>query len=139
MALAPMANVTDAVSVGRWIEQISKNRYNLIIMKKFKNTLQKGSVRYIVFKDRGKWYAVALEFNIVEAGEDPREVLVSLFEAIQGYVKSARKIKARPHILNQFPDSEYQLLWDALKAGRGREAERIPQVYAFGEKTLAYA
>ncbi len=104
---------------------------------KFRNTLQKGSVRYIVFKERNKWYAVGLEFNIVESGDDPREVLLSLFEAIQGYVKSALKVKAMPYILNQKAEKEYENLWNALK-GRKRISvdRRIPAVYTFGERAL---
>lgn len=105
---------------------------------KYKNTLQKGSVRYIVFKERDKWYAVALEFNIVEAGGDPREVLFSLFEAIQGYIKSAQKIKARPHIFNQRADKEYEDLWDALQQKKRGTLERpLPPVFSFGERALA--
>lgn len=106
---------------------------------KYKNTLKGGLVRYIVFKEGGKWYAVALEFNIVEEGDDPREVLLFLFEAIQGYVKSAIKIKARPQILNQKADKEYEDLWDILQEKKsGRVAEKnIPPVFTFGEKALA--
>ena len=105
---------------------------------KYKNTLQKGGVRYIVFKERSKWYAVALEFNIVEAGDDPREVLLSLFEAIRGYVKSARKIKARPHILNQKTDAEYESLWIKFQEKKGAPLSKyLPPVYTFGERPLA--
>ena len=107
---------------------------------KFKNTLQKGSVRYIVFKENNKWYAVGLEFNIVEAGDDPREVLLLLFEAIQGYVKSALKIKARPSILNQKADKEYENLWDILQRKKTSTPKEIPfNVYAFRERALAVA
>ncbi len=104
-----------------------------------KNTLQKGSVRYIVFKEAGVWYAVALEFNIVESGEDPREVLNLLFEAIQGYVESARKIKARPHILNQKPDPEYADLWNRLQGGKMNLSSRSTPIYTFGERSLVSA
>ena len=105
---------------------------------KYKNTLQKGRVRYIVFKERSKWYAVALEFNIVEAGDDPREVLLSLFEAIRGYVKSAQKIKARLHILNQKTDTEYENLWNKLQEKKGVPLSKyLPPVYTFGERHLA--
>ena len=83
--------------------------------KKFKNTLQNGSVRFIIFKEEGAWYGVALEFNIVEQGDDPQEVLFLLFEAMAGYVESAKKAKARPHILNQTPDPEYEKLWNTLE------------------------
>ena len=81
---------------------------------KCKNTLQKGSVRYIVFRDGNTWYGAALEFNIVEAGDTPQEAILLLFEAIQGYVESVRKIKARPYILNQKPDREYEEMWQSF-------------------------
>ncbi|MBI3305330.1 hypothetical protein HYZ80_03350 [Candidatus Parcubacteria bacterium] len=81
---------------------------------KYKNTLKRGEVRYIVFKDGDSWYAVGLEFNIVEAGGTPEEALLLLFEAIAGYVEAARKTKARPIILNQTPDPEYERMWEHL-------------------------
>lgn len=107
-------------------------------MQTFKNTAQKGSVRYIVFKEKGTWYAVGLEFNIVESGEDPQVVLMSLFEAISGYVEAFRKIKgARPYTLNQKTDKEYEQLWSRLKS---KTPIKSPySVYTYGEKELAYA
>lgn len=80
---------------------------------KCKNTLQKGSVRYIVFREGKTWYGAGLEFNIVESGDTPQEAMLLLFEAIRGYVESARKIKARPYILNQNPDAEYERMWES--------------------------
>lgn len=78
---------------------------------KHKNTLQKGSVRILVFREGDAWYAAGLEFNIVEAGTTPQEAMLLALEAVQGYVESAKKIKARPHILNQVVDSEYETRW----------------------------
>jgi hypothetical protein len=106
---------------------------------KYKNNLKNGSVRYIVFKEANKWYAVGLEFNIVEEGDDPSEVLLFLFEAIRGYVNSAIKIKARPQILNQKADKEYEDLWDILQEKkRSSVAEKsIPPIFTFGERALA--
>jgi hypothetical protein len=81
------------------------------------NTPQKGSVRYIVFKDDGVWYAVGLEFNIVESGDDPRVVLNNLFDAMEGYVESFSKVKgSRLAPLNQKPDAEYEKLWAIVNA-----------------------
>lgn len=106
----------------------------------FKNTLQRGSVRYIVFKEDAMWYAVGLEFNIVESGDDPREALLSLFEAMSGYVKTASKIKARPHALNQKADKEYEKLWGRLVADKKSPTRtKMPPVFAFGERQLAVA
>lgn len=79
------------------------------------NTPQKGQVRYIVFKDGIAWYAVALEFNIVESADNPRIALMNLFDAIQGYVESSKKVKgARVSPLNQQADKEYENLWSII-------------------------
>ncbi len=72
-----------------------------------KNTLEKGSVRYVVFKENNVWYAVGLEFNIVESGDTPQESLLLLFEALIGYIEAARKIKFK-NVLNQEIDPEYE-------------------------------
>ena len=46
------------------------------------NTPQKGKFRHIDFKDGDTWYAVALEFNIVEASDDPKLAFMSLLQAV---------------------------------------------------------
>ena len=81
------------------------------------NTLEKGQVRYIVFKDKGIWYATGLEFNIVESGDDPRIAMNNLFDAMVGYVESCRKVRgARFAPLNQSTDPEYEKLWKLLNS-----------------------
>lgn len=90
-----------------------------------KNTLQKGSVRYIVFHENEKWYAVGLEFNVVEVGDSPQEATLLLYEALAGYVEAARKIKARPAILNQKSDPEYEEMWDGSQKQNSKKAEKI--------------
>jgi len=95
------------------------------------NTPQKGSVRYIVFKDADTWYAVGLEFNIVESGDDPRIALNNLFDAMQGYVESCRKVKGiRVSPLNQKADPEYEKLWSTVNS---EKKVRSPfQISTFG-------
>lgn len=105
-------------------------------MKKYKNTVNEGSVRYIIFKESSTWYGVALEFNIVEEGDDKLAVMASLFQAIQGYVKTAQRLKMRPMPLNQTPDKEYQELWDKLKAEKNGKAASLENVYTFGNLSL---
>lgn len=101
----------------------------------FKNTLQKGSVRTMIFKEGDTWVGVALDFNIVETGDDPREVFIMLDEAIRGYVISAQKAKLRPHVLNQIPDKEYLALWD--KITMGKKIPSMIHMHSFGERNLA--
>lgn len=94
------------------------------------NTPQKGSVRYIVFKDDGIWYAVGLEFNIVESGDNPRAVLNNLFDAIEGYVASISKIKgSRMAPLNQKPDTEYEKLWSLANSKKPVKSPYIINSY----------
>jgi hypothetical protein len=74
------------------------------------STLYKGVVRYIVFKDKSIWYAAGLEFNIVESGADIRIALNNLFDALQGYIESAQKMKGS-RVLAQTTDPEYEKMW----------------------------
>ena len=104
---------------------------DILSVMKLKNTLQKGSVRYFVFEEGGVWYAAGLEFNIVEEGSTPQEALILLFEALHGYVESAKKIKARPNILNQKTDPEYEAMW----TNRHTEKEKH-KLFTFGELNL---
>lgn len=102
---------------------------------KYKNTLKSGKVRYIIFREDDTWYGVALEFNIVEEGDNPRQVMESLFDAIKGYVETAQKLKMRPMPLNQKPDEEYQKLWDKLE--KTKEKPAMPEnIYNFGYNSI---
>lgn len=87
-------------------------------MSKFANTPHKGTFRHIVFKDGDTWYAVALEFNIVESSDEPRLAFFNLLQAVDGYINSMKKIKGARNFsaLNQTPDPEYTKLWDNLHA-----------------------
>ena len=98
---------------------------------KSKNTLKKGSVRFIIFKEDDTWYGVALELNIVEEGDNPVEVMASLFQAVQGYVETARKLKMRPIPLNQKPDKEYEELWNNLEKSKIKK-DKPKEIYSFG-------
>ncbi len=103
---------------------------------KFKNTLQRGSIRYLIFQEEDTWYGVCLEFNIVESGSTREEAWLLLHEAIQGYVEAARKVKMRPHILNQKTDSEYEMIWSKRKESPVSNG-RATRLYEFGEVLLS--
>ncbi len=79
------------------------------------NNIKKGTVRCIVFKDGDTWYAVGLEFNIVESSDDYMVALANLDNALRGYIESQKKIKgSRLAPLNQKADKEYEDLWKNL-------------------------
>ena len=109
---------------------------------KYKNSLKKGVVRFIIFKENDTWYGVALEFNIVEEGDNPQLVMFSLFEAIRGYVKTAQTYKLRPMTLNQITDKEYEEMWRKLKEREECSKEKTlspidnKEIFTFGCQPL---
>jgi predicted RNase H-like HicB family nuclease len=78
----------------------------------FLNTPHTGSVRNIIFREGNEWFGVALEFNIVETGDSPQEVMVLLDSAIKGYVEAADRANLSIGVLNQAVDPEYEALWN---------------------------
>lgn len=81
------------------------------------NTTKKGKFRHIVFRDGDTWYAVALEFNIVESADDPRIAYFSLLQAVDGYLRSLKKVKGtRFGPLNQETNLEYETMWANLNS-----------------------
>jgi len=83
------------------------------------NSPLKGKFRHIVFKDGDTWYAVALEFNIVESSDDPKLAFFNLLQAVDGYIESAKKIKgSRFQSLNQITDLDYESMWKNLHSAK---------------------
>jgi len=110
-------------------------------MKSSKNTLQKGSVRYVIFKEKDTFFGVALEFNVVVEGASQIEAIVLLNEAVRGYLESARKFKLRPQVLNQVVDAEYEKMWKEIQCGKKPVAQstKSPYVLSSGQLNLAFA
>jgi accessory colonization factor AcfC len=103
-------------------------------MINFKNTLQKGSFRRIIFKEGDIWYAVALELNIVVSASDSRVAMFELFEAVDGYIDSVKKSNSRPFALNQVPEKDYEDMWSDLNSG---ELVKSPfTVFDFGVTSI---
>lgn len=100
----------------------------------FLNTRHSGSVRSVIFEEGGVWFGAALEFNIVETGDSPQEVMVLLDNAIKGFVESADKAKLSIGVLNQEVDPEYETLWN-----QGRSALEMAgkRVYSVSSQPLA--
>ncbi|MDO8518016.1 MAG: hypothetical protein Q7S26_01850 [bacterium] len=75
------------------------------------NTLRSGRYRWMVYKEGDTWVGVALEFNIVVTGSDPKVVEIELQEGVLGYLESARKVKGFrtqqvESVLNQETDED---------------------------------
>lgn len=106
------------------------------------NTTQKGAFRWIVFKKRGEWIATALEFNIVQVGDDPNVVFFEMQEAARGYIEATQKLKGfRPQVVNpvfnQKPDEEYERLWNEARNSEESRHSLPENVFDFGVRNLA--
>ena len=98
------------------------------------NTLQKGKFRHIVFRDGDSWYAVALEFNIVESSDDPKLAYFNLLQAVSGYVASLKKIKgSRLHPLNQKADPQYEKLWSVITSSKPIKSPYEVNMFGFAK------
>jgi hypothetical protein len=82
------------------------------------NSVKNGSYRWMIYKEGDTWIGVALEFNIVVTGNDPKIAEIELEEAVIGYLESAKKLNDgfRPQqinsLLNQEADKEYEDKWN---------------------------
>lgn len=102
------------------------------------NTPSKGKFRHIVFKDGDTWYAVALEFNIVESSDDAKLAFFNLLQAVSGYIQSAKKIKgSRFQSLNQISDSEYEDMWKNLHSPKPVKSPYQIGMYGFSSLSNA--
>ncbi len=106
------------------------------------NTPQKGRYRWIVFRKGNEWLAAALEFNIVQVGDDPDVVYLEMQEAAKGYIEAAQKLKGfRPQViepvLNQMSDGEYGRLWDEAQNAQQSLRPFPENVFDFGTRNLA--
>lgn len=93
-----------------------------------KNTLRSGSVRIIIFKDKKDWVGAVLELNIVETGDDPKTLMLSLEEAIQGYVYVIAKECLDERLLNQKPNPKYEKMWNDFTLRR--HSKSVPSIYS---------
>lgn len=100
----------------------------------FKNTLRNGQVRNVIFREGNSFFGAALEFNIVEQGDSPQEVMLLLDDALKGYVESAQKNKLSISVLNQAIDPEHEALWNAGQKGSRKGNQHI---YSTSSQSIA--
>jgi hypothetical protein len=99
----------------------------------------------MISKEETHWIGVALEFNIVVTGEDPKIVDIELQEAVLGYLESAKKVTGFrtnqiESLLNQKADEEYENKWNqATQTTQTKQSIPSPfsDIYKAGISNLA--
>ncbi|MDO8659461.1 MAG: hypothetical protein Q7K54_02560 [Candidatus Parcubacteria bacterium] len=74
-----------------------------------KNTKDKGTVEFLVYKEGKTFVGVCLTFDIVEEGNNPEKLMESIQEAAQGHLKVVRTQNMSDDLLNRHAPKEY---WD---------------------------
>ncbi len=74
-----------------------------------KNTKEKGTIEFLVYKEGKTFIGVCLTFDIIEEGSNPEKLMESIQEAAQGHLKVVRAENMSDDLLNRYAPKEY---WD---------------------------
>jgi len=74
-----------------------------------KNTKDRGTMEFLVYKEGKTFVGVCLTFDIVEEGNNPEKLMESIQEAAQGHLKVVREANMSDDLLNRHAPKEY---WD---------------------------
>ena len=69
------------------------------------------AVRILIFEERGAWFGVALEMNLVVEAKTQARAYKRLIDAINGYVAALKQEHLSYDLLRGTPDKEYEKLW----------------------------
>lgn len=81
-------------------------------MQAFWNTKEQGSLRFLVYKDGDEFCGVCLEFNLIEYGDNPDELLESLKEGAESLIKGVAEHNLSEEALNDPADIKYWLMFE---------------------------
>lgn len=109
-----------------------------------KNTLQKGKVRWVIYRENKQWYGYCLEFGVSVFGDTPGDVHRELSSACKGFVDSLRNANKKGEmsksdvesLLNQKAPALYEQLWARVESKR-RSVKSPIQVHERGELVIA--
>ncbi|MBI2475900.1 MAG: hypothetical protein HYV67_01510 [Candidatus Taylorbacteria bacterium] len=71
------------------------------------NTKQRGLIEYLVYKEGNLYVGVCLTFDIVEEGNDPDKLMLSIQEAAKLHLKVVRDRKMSDELLNRHTEEKY--------------------------------
>lgn len=72
-----------------------------------KNTKERGTIEYLVYKEGDTFVGVCLSFDIVEEGINPIELMNSIKEAAYLHLDTVIKEKLSDDLLNRYAPEEY--------------------------------
>lgn len=98
-----------------------------------KNTKEKGTIQFLVYKSGKSYVGVCLTFDIVEEGSNPKELTQSIIEAAKLHLETVIKHDLSDDLLNRPAPKEY---WDKFYATL-REIESQKNKYTGGSSIIS--
>lgn len=95
---------------------------------KFNNTYNSGTVSYLFLKEKGKFVAVCLEFDLETEGKTFKETQEKIEDLTQGWWANVVENKLSEELLNKSAPKKYWKLYETIKnkiEKRGRITARI--------------
>src|SRR3989338_6791081 len=74
-----------------------------------KNTKDRGTMEFLVYKEGKTFVGVCLTFDIVEEGDNAEKLMESIQEAALGHLEAVRGLNFPDALLNRYAPKEY---WD---------------------------
>lgn len=97
---------------------------------RFKNTYKSGAVSYVGFKEKDKFVAVCLEFDLVAEGETLKDVKERIEDLSNAWLHNVIKNKLPEELLNKSAPRKY---WQIYENARNEQEDKkrltIPDIY----------
>lgn len=71
------------------------------------NTKERGVIEYIVYKEGNSYIGACLSFDIVEEGDDPIKLMLSIQESAELHLKVVRDRRMNDELLNRHAEEKY--------------------------------
>ncbi|MEK7390712.1 MAG: hypothetical protein AAB635_01070 [Patescibacteria group bacterium] len=75
------------------------------------NTKESGVIEYLVYKEGNSYVGVCLTFDIIEEGDDPNKLMLSIQEAAELHLKVVRDKKMSDELLNRHTEEKYWAIY----------------------------
>ena len=106
-----------------------------MIIPRPKNTKKSGMMEFFVYQEKSKFIGVCLTFDIVEEGEDLKEVMKNLEEAALLHLEVVCKENLSDDLLNRYAPDEY---WEKYFEFRRLEEVRRVATSVLETKQIRY-
>jgi len=75
------------------------------------NTKESGVIEYLVYKEGNSYVGVCLTFDIIEEGDDPNKLMLSIQEAAELHLKVVRDKNMSDELLNRHTEEKYWTIY----------------------------